>query len=103
MTENMQGISSAQILLLTVLGAIALLLVLANIGLSLNSQQAQAEVNARQQYINQTVEVSRLNTQIVQALANLAVQNNDASIRNLLESQGISINFQPDGQSEPGQ
>jgi predicted PurR-regulated permease PerM len=103
MTENRQGISSAQALLLTVLGAIALLLVLANIGLSLNNQQAQAEVNARQQYINQTVEISRLNAQIVQALANLSVQNNDASIRNLLESQGISINFQPEGPSEPEQ
>jgi len=103
MTESMKGISSAQALLLTVLGAIALLLVLANIGLSLNNQQAQIQVNARQQYINQTVEISRLNTQLAQALANLSVQNNDASIRNLLESQGISINFQAEGQSEPGQ
>ena len=103
MTANMKGSSAAQVLLLTVLGAIALLLVLANIGLSLNNQQAQAEVNARQQFINQTVEVSRLNTQIVQALANLSVQNNDASIRNLLESEGISINYEQEGQSEPGQ
>ena len=84
MTENRQGISSAQALLLTVLGAIALLLVLANIGLSLNNQQAQAEVNARQQYINQTVEISRLNAQIVQAHAYLSVQNNYVSILTLL-------------------
>jgi len=103
MAEETKGISSTQALLLTVLGAIALLLVLANIGLSLNNQQAQAEVNARQQYINQTVEISRLNNQIVQALANLSVQNNDASIRNLLESQGISFNFQAEEPAESSQ
>lgn len=103
MSVDKKGISSTQALFLTILGAIALLLVLANIGLSLNNQQAQAEVNSRQQYINQTVEISRLNNQIVQALANLSVQNNDASIRNLLESQGISFNVQASEQPEPGQ
>ncbi|MGI9330071.1 MAG: hypothetical protein ACR2QB_05090 [Gammaproteobacteria bacterium] len=103
MAEETKVVSSTQALLLTVLGVIALLLALANIGLSLNNQQAQADVNARQQFINQTVEISQLNNQIVQALANLSVQNNDASIRDLLQSQGISFNIQPEQQLESGQ
>ena len=67
----------------------------ANVGLSLNNRAAQAEVNQRQQFINETVQLARLNNQIVQALANLAVQTNDESIRRLLAAQGITITTQP--------
>lgn len=92
MADAPAGLSALQFNILTVCGAAALLLVAANVGLSLNNRQAQAEVNSRQQYINQTVQLSRLNNEIVQALANLSVQTNDDSIRTLLAEHGIQIN-----------
>jgi hypothetical protein len=91
MSDAPAGLTSLQFNVLTSAGALSLVLVVANVGLSLNNREAQAQVNARQQYINDTVQLSRLNTQIVQALANLSVQTGDESIQRLLAAQGITI------------
>lgn len=100
MTDAPAGLSSLQFSLLTVCGALALLLVVANIGMSLNNRAAQQEVNTRQQYINQTVQVSRLNSQIAEALATLSAQTGDAAIRDLLADNGIT--FTAPDEPEPG-
>lgn len=91
MSDASSGLTSLQFNILSICGAFALLLVAANVGLSLNNRQVQEEVNARQQFINQTVELNRLNNQIAQALANLSVKTGDTSIRRLLADNGITF------------
>lgn len=100
MSDASAGLTSLQFNVLNGAGALGLVLVVANIGLSLNNREAQAQVNARQQYINDTVQLSRLNTQIIQALANLSVQTGDESIQRLLAAQGITISTEA-GAAEP--
>ena len=95
MTTNATGLNEGQFWLLTALAALALILVLICTGLFFGNRATQAEVNARQQYINQTVQLGRLNTQVAQFLANLAVQTNDRRIRDLLAANGITITERP--------
>jgi type VI protein secretion system component VasK len=77
----------------TVLAAIAIILVLTNIVLFERNRSLQAEVSARAQYIQQTSQLEALNREIVNAIANLAVRNKDEALRNLLAQQGITINL----------
>ena len=91
MADAPAGLTPLQFNILSIGGALALLLVAANVGLSLNNRELQEEVNTRQQYINQTVEISRLNTQIVNALANLSVKTGDEILRKLLADNGITF------------
>jgi hypothetical protein len=91
MSQTSVGLSPQQFRILTGSAVLALLLVTANVGLSLNNREAQLEVNNRQQFINQTVQLSRLNNEIVQALVNLSVQTGDEGIRDLLAAQGITF------------
>jgi len=93
----------------TVLAAIAIILVLTNIALFERNRSLQAEVTARAQYIQQTTQLEILNREIVNAIANLAVRNKDDALRTLLTQQGISINMgagqggpPPTGQSPEG-
>jgi hypothetical protein len=75
----------------TVLGVLSLLLVAANSALVLVDQSNQAEVNARQQFINQSIQLSRVNAGLVRALASAAVTNKDEKLRDLLGEQGINL------------
>ncbi|HTP73394.1 MAG TPA: hypothetical protein VML58_14330 [Burkholderiaceae bacterium] len=77
--------------LLTTIGAVALLLVLLNGGLFLTNRSSQADVAARQQFIQQTVQLETLYREIVKALAELALKNGDSQILQMLASQGISV------------
>ena len=101
MADAPAGLSSLQFSILTICGALALLLVAANVGLSLNNRVAQDEVNTRQQYINQTVQVSRLNNEIAEALATLSAQTGDDSIRKLLAENGITFSAEADPEPAP--
>ncbi|HXQ47409.1 MAG TPA: hypothetical protein VN806_12380 [Caulobacteraceae bacterium] len=50
----------------------------------------RGEVNGRQQYINQSVQLSRLNQELVNELGGFALRNN-AAIRQLLAESGITV------------
>jgi hypothetical protein len=91
MSDTPAGLSSLQFSVVTGCGALALLLVIANAGLVLNNRAKQADVNARQQFINETVQLGRLNNQIVQALASLSARTGDDSLRGLLAAHGITF------------
>ena len=81
----------AQYLVLVVMAALALLLVVANgIVFSLN-RGVQTEVNARQQFVQQSVQLEGLYREIVKALAELAVKNGDQQIVQMLGAQGINV------------
>jgi hypothetical protein len=77
---------------LVVLSGGALFLVLVNSWLVESNRAAQAEVNRRQEFINQSVGVSKIHETLVRSLAQAAVAGRDDRLRDLLAEQGITIN-----------
>ena len=78
--------------LLVALSGITLALVVAYIVLVQENRSVQAEVNQRQQFINQSIQLGRINDALIRALAGAAVENNDDKLRELLLQNGITIN-----------
>jgi hypothetical protein len=76
---------------LTILAALMLVLVLANVLLSLGNQSLRVDVNERQQLITQAMQLEGLHREIVTVLASIAVKSNDEQLKSLLASQGISF------------
>ncbi len=77
--------------LLNGLGILAFILVVTNVFLTRQNQSLRMEINERQQYINQSIRLSRLNTEIINSLAELAAAKNDEQLKNLLASHGITF------------
>lgn len=84
-------LSKWQFNLLTGLGALALLLVIVNMGLSTLNRNAQIAVNQRQAFIQQTVPLEGLYRDIVKALAEMAVKGNDRQVLDMLSAQGLTV------------
>jgi hypothetical protein len=78
--------------LLVALSGITLALVVAYIVLIQDNRSVQAEVNQRQQFINQSIQLGRINDTLIRALAAAVVENNDDKLRELLAQNGITIN-----------
>jgi hypothetical protein len=76
--------------LLVALSGITLILVVAYIVLVQDDRTIQAEVNQRQQFINQSIQLGRVNEALIRALA--ANAGKDDKLRELLAQNGISIN-----------
>jgi hypothetical protein len=74
----------------TALAVLSVLLVIVDGWLVTSNASMRGDVNARQQYINQSVQLSRLNQELVNALGALALKNNQA-IRQLLAENGITV------------
>jgi hypothetical protein len=74
------------------LSVLAVGLVVAYIVLVQDNRSVQAEVNRRQQFINQSVQFGRINEALVRALAAAAVSANDDKLRDLLAQNGFTIN-----------
>jgi len=87
--------------LINVLGIVLLVLVIVNIRMASGNQQRNAEVVARQQFINESIQLSRFNTQFIQLLANLAAQSNDESLRRILSEHGITYTVNQPEPSAP--
>ena len=81
--------------LLDVLALLTLPLVGVNMYLVHTNQALQRDVTDRQQFINQSVQIQQLTRDLVNALANLAVKNNDEQIRQMLISRGITFSTAP--------
>lgn len=84
-------LSKWQHTLLASLGALALLLVLANGWLFTQNHATQARLNQRQQFVQQTVPLEGLYNDIVKTLAQMAVKGNDHEVLNMLASQGLTV------------
>jgi hypothetical protein len=91
--------SRTQHLIVTVLALLCLATVLANIGLSLSNRAAQAEVNQRQQFVQQSVQLEGLYREIVRALAELAARNSDNDVRAMLQRHGVSYSVNAPSQA----
>lgn len=80
---------------LTLLALLAAIFVLTNMVLFTTNRAAQTEVAGRQEYVQQTVQLEGLYRDIVKALADLSVRNQDEDLKGLLAAQGISITVNP--------
>lgn len=69
----------------------AVLLVATNIALFTSNRTAQTEIAGRQDYIQRSVQLEGLYREMVKALADLSVRNNDLELKELLAAQGISV------------
>src|SRR5438552_2320370 len=79
--------------ILTALAAIGLLISIANMILFGQNRAAQAEVTQRAQYIQQAAQLEPLYREMVKALGELAIRNNDTQLRDMLAKQGITLNM----------
>jgi hypothetical protein len=87
--------SNAVFWISTGLAVAGLVLVVINAGLTLANRAAQAEVNQRQVFINQNLQVNRVTEALVRALANGAVAQRDETLRDLLGQFGINVALPP--------
>jgi len=81
--------------ILTALAAIGVLLAIANMILFSQNRTAQAEATGRAQYIQQAAQLEPLYRELVKALSELSVRNNDAELRDMLAKQGITVTPAP--------
>ena len=86
-------------LIQTILAVLALVLVVVNVLLALGNQSVQADVNERQQFIAQSIQLEQLNRQVVAVLANMAMKGNDEQLKNLLASSGVGLAPNPESAS----
>jgi hypothetical protein len=74
------------------LAGVTIVLVFTYIILVQENRSVQAEVNRRQQFINQGIQLGRLNETLIRSIAAAAVNNKDERLRDLLTQSGITIN-----------
>lgn len=87
--------TALQYRLLLLLSAVALVLAIVNAVMFSNNRQAQNELATRGQYIQQSLQLEPLYQSLIKSLADLAARDNDAELRELLGSQGITFNVNP--------
>jgi len=80
---------------LTGLAVLMLLLVLVNILISLGNQSLRMEVNERQQFLAQSMQLEGLHREIITVLATVALKTNNDQLKSLLASQGINLGQPP--------
>ena len=81
--------------ILTGLAGASLALVLVNIVLYDRNRALQAEVANRNLYIQQSLQLEGIYQPLLRTLADLSVRHNDAPLRELLATQGITVNVAP--------
>lgn len=81
--------------ILAALGVLMIVLVLVNILLSLGNQSLRAEVNERQQFLSQSIQLEGLHREIITVLATVALKTNNDQLKSLLASQGINFGQPP--------
>ena len=74
------------------LSGIAVILVIVYLIQVEQNRSLRAEVDQRQQFINQSTQFSRVDEALIRALANTAVSEKDDKLRELLAQNGITIN-----------
>ena len=75
--------------------------VVLNTVLILGNQRAEAEVQARQQFINQSLQINQFNNALIQSLGTAAVSGKDAAIQGLLAEFGISVSANQPANAAP--
>lgn len=81
--------------IVTLFGLLSLALLVANFTLLRGNRGLQRDIAARQQFVQQSVQLEGLYREIIRALAELAARNNDADVRALLGKHGITYTVNP--------
>ena len=87
---------------LCALGALLIVLVAVNIGLSEATRRLQGLVSARGQYLQQTAAIRDFYQELARALADLAIKNHDDQVRAMLEGEGFKLNAPAASPPAPG-
>jgi hypothetical protein len=91
----------AQFWVLTLMAAASAVLVVLNMYFYQQNRALQTEVNSRQQFIQQSVQLEVLYREIAKALADLSIRNQDAEVGDLLRSLGFTLPGSAPGGSTP--
>jgi ABC-type transport system involved in cytochrome bd biosynthesis fused ATPase/permease subunit len=94
-------VSRWQYRFLTIAAALIVVLAIINATLFVGNRRIQATVNNRQQYIQQSIQLEGLYTEIVKSLADLSAKQNDEQLRDLLKTHGFTITVNPVASSSP--
>lgn len=84
-------LTNVQYWLLSILAAVSLALVISNMELTRLTQAQRSEVAQHNQTLQQGAQLENLYQQIARALASLAAQNKDESLRAMLAKNGIKV------------
>jgi hypothetical protein len=97
MAEERQSgaLASLQYRVLVWAGTAALVLMVVNEALVRANDSLRTRAAARQQFINESLGLSRLNNELVQALAKLSIDRGDRELREALALYGISFKNTP--------
>lgn len=85
----------------TIGGALVLILVGVDVVLFERNRGVQAELAARQQFLQQTQQLETLQRELVSAIANLAARDNDEGLRAILTDHGINPSAVPRPSGRP--
>ena len=82
--------TKGQYWVVTLIAGACFVAMLASVTLGYNNAKARAEVNQRQQFVQQSVQLEGLYKEIVRALAELGARNNDGDVKAMLQKNGIT-------------
>ena len=99
--QSNSALSAGQYWLLVTLGGLTLLVAIAAIFFASSNQNLAAELQSRQQFIQQTLPLSKLNGELVQGIAKTAANIGDSELKALLERQGISFQRNAPVEAQP--
>ena len=85
-----------QFWLLNGCGVIVLITVFINTFLYQGNRAVRNVVLTQQQFINESIRLSRVNARLIRELATVSVQTNDMDIRALLAEHGVTFTFNSD-------
>jgi hypothetical protein len=88
-------LSKTRYWILTLIAAAGFLVMLVSIALGVTNNNSRADINQRQQFVQQSVQLEGLYKEIVRALAELGARNNDGDVKALLQKHGITYNVNP--------
>jgi hypothetical protein len=74
-----------------VLAVLTIVLVVVNFVVLSGNQTMQIEANQRQQFINQSIQLKRVDDLLIRTLASAAVNAKDDKLRDLLTQQGVTL------------
>ena len=96
--------SNTRYWILTLIAAASFVAMLVNIALGVTNGNARTDVNQRQQFVQQSVQLEGLYKDIVRSLAELGARNNDGDVKAMLQKNGITYtaNANAPGSPAPG-
>jgi hypothetical protein len=78
--------------ILVSLSGITLVLVIVDLFLGQNIRSIQADVNQRQQFINQSIRLNQINQELIRLIGQAVISDGDNKLRDVLARNGITVN-----------